>query len=62
MKQLWPAKVWERGDIDERGKQLWFSRPVEERDRARRDCYEADVAEMRAKRDALSVLNEGRHL
>jgi len=36
----WPTKVWEPGEIDKDGKQLWYSRIVTKADRQRRLAYE----------------------
>lgn len=48
--KIWPNNVWERGDIDKNGKQLWYSRAVTPADRVRRLAYEANVRELHEKR------------
>ena len=43
----WPNRYWERGDITEDGKQLWYSREVDSADRRLRADYERKYLEMK---------------
>ena len=48
---FWPNNYWERGKIDEYGKQLWYSRPVTPMDLIGRLDYEEKVRELHEKRE-----------
>lgn len=44
---FWPQRVWEMGDLDSDGKQLWYSRPVTPEDILRRRRCEQELADAR---------------
>jgi len=39
----WPNRVWELGDVDEKGRQLWWSHEPTKEDRARRKAFEKSL-------------------